>query len=166
MSNLANSGHETVIHNTPGAGALHHDSGDSRSQHGQDQNIDERMIRYEGNTQPVSNPPNVNSDPVYDGSLGAVPRTRQGDGQHLGDLPQHIQDQINAFRSGNQAANIPINRPSGNVQISQLRANPDLRRQVEVGVTSLREQIPSLSAAPSAPTFPQFQHIPPGIVTL
>ena len=87
-SNLVNSGNQTDIHNNPGAGALHHDQIDFRSQHSGDQFNDESEIRSDGSPQNVRISPNLNNDAVYDGSLGLVPRIRQDAGQYFGDLPQ------------------------------------------------------------------------------
>ena len=157
-SSALNHGQDTVIQNTPGAGALPRDPIEYSSQESRNIQYNRETERDGERLQSTKNF-NDNNKAVFNGSLGAIPRTQPGDGQYVGDLPQHILDQINEFRSRNQAINSPTNRPSGNIQISQLRENSELRRQVEVGVTSLREQIPSLSAAPNAPSLQQPQYI-------
>ena len=81
------------------------------------------------------------------------------DRQHRGslaDLPPHIVAQIQDFRSQNQASNQVRDRPENEFNIRNLRANENLRTQVENGVQSVRERIPSLARAPSA--FTQTHH--------
>ena len=62
-------------------------------------------------------------------------------------LPRHIQSQIDEFRASNQVLSGPAAPPSGYIQISQLRANGNLRQDVETGLDSLVRHIPSLSNA-------------------
>ena len=59
-------------------------------------------------------------------------------------LPRHIQSQIDEFRASNQVLSRPAAPPSGDIQISQLRANRNLRQDVETGLDSLVRHIPSL----------------------
>ena len=63
----------------------------------------------------------------------------------INDLPQHIKDQISAFRAKNQASQAANNPPENNFDIRQLRADPNLRTSVNSGIQIIRENIPSLS---------------------
>ena len=100
--------------------------------------------------QPLGATVNVNRLPQqiqrtsgYDGNF--VPNA-----QYEGDLPPYIQRQIDDFRASNQAANSVPDRPNNNFTIADLRKDKILREQVEYGIHDLREQIPSLSRAPTA----------------
>ena len=69
----------------------------------------------------------------------------------LSGLPAHIMAQIRDFRAANQQANEVRDRPDEpNINITHLRSDNQLREQVELGLGGLREQIPSLAAAPTA----------------
>ena len=62
-------------------------------------------------------------------------------------LPPHIQSQIDEFRAGNQIHSRHQAAPTGDIQIGQLRSDPNLRHSVDVGLNSVVGNIPSLSNA-------------------
>ena len=68
----------------------------------------------------------------------------------ISDLPAELQAQIQEFRAKNQQSSKPPDKPEGELNITKLRSDPDLRTQVELLLQSLKENIPSLSPAPSA----------------
>lgn len=90
--------------------------------------------------------------------LGAVAQpgagvSQDGEGvqQIAQQLPETIQGQIDVHRSNNQAENIVTGRPNG-IDITHLRVDADLRFGVNDFMESvIRQRIPSLSAAQTAP---------------
>ena len=65
-----------------------------------------------------------------------------------------VQIQIDEHRATNQAQDDHLDRPQTSPNITQLRANPDLRASVENQVANFRNRIPSLSAAKTASVSP------------
>ena len=66
-------------------------------------------------------------------------------------ISENIQNNIESHRAANQNDRLVTNRPTGDVDITDLRTNPDLRVRVENLVEGfIRPNIPSLSAAPSS----------------
>ena len=66
-------------------------------------------------------------------------------------VSENIQNQIDAHRANNQAQNMMSDRPYGGLNITHLRAQPDLQVEAEENVDRFRQRIPSLISAQSAP---------------
>ena len=93
---------------------------------------------------------NLVNENTSNSSGPAQVQNNQGSNIGTDDLPPHILAQIQDFRSRNQASNQAVDRPVSDFNIGHLRSNQGLREQVEVGMNEIRQQIPSLAAAPSA----------------
>ena len=101
------------------------------------------------------------SDPLWTQRLRSRPQVNYNEDQPV-DLSvvspsQSAEQQVNGLRASNQAlvpGPTPHVRHDPGLVIQDLRANPQLRAQVEEQVQVIREDISALSAAPSA-GFPQ-----------
>ena len=119
----------TVV--TPSQGVITRQNIDNSSQQAPCQNLgNERNIRD-------------NSDQNVVSQQGPI-QNNHGVGI-LSDLPQHIKDQISAFRAQNQIHQRETNPVENSLNIRQLRSDSFLRDSVNNGVDLVRQQIPSLS---------------------
>ena len=114
---------------------------------------DKNVLQASNSLQPVDdgNPKQfVSSGPVNTEDNKSSPVQAQSNG--FSDLPVDLQAQIEKFRSQNQAKNqaqVQDNQHD-NLNINSLRADQELRKQVELVLTAIKERVPSLAPAPNA----------------
>ena len=132
--------HETVVDN----GASYQQNIPYRDTGARPKTNSTNVIVQNRNQQVISSPRSSSDNPND---------RRNDDGSRipLNELPPHILRQIEDFRASNQEAGTRAHQPpTNNLTITDLRKMPILREQVDHGLQDLRENIPSLSRAPTA----------------